>query len=335
MTIKKLLCLLVLAVVLMPLKGFPLVTSRIQGVVKDFNTGEPIGGATLVLFYSSDFSNHFVKHYKWFTDDKGSFRFSLLKKGFYYLCVYKKGYADFGPIFEYEIRWKENLMIPSKRYTISTQSHEKHKIVLNEGEIKHVEIKLKKEAIIEIRFNRKTKDGIEPLTFEIFPGVTHPEALPNFSAKIYFEEDEDMYISSSAAKKNVGIMVFKSLPPGYKVIVNVYADGYPDKFYNITLEEGKTHIIDHLLDFTTGQVVYGIITDKNTGKPLAGVIISIYNIDVEDQTVDYDTDFNGKYWLGGFIPGKYIMNIYPGNRDKVTIRLDIKENQKIEINKQF
>lgn len=335
MAIKKLWCLLVLAAVLMPVKGFPLVTSRIQGTVKDFNTGEPIGGATLVLFYSSDFSNHFVKHYKWFTDAKGSFRFSLLKKGFYYLCVYKKGYADFGPIWEYEIRWKENRKIPSKRYTISTKSHEKHKIVLKEGEIKHVEIKLKKEAIIEIRFNRKTMNGIEPLTFEIFPGVTHPEELTNFDADISFVEVENMRISSSAAKKDVGIMVFKRLPPGYKVSVYVRADGYPDKFYNITLEEGKMHIIDHLLDFTTGQVVYGIITDENTGKPLIGVDLYISKIGIERESISLQTDSTGKYWLGGFSPGKYRMYISPPDGDEVFIPLEIKENQKIEINRQF
>jgi hypothetical protein len=207
--------------------------------------------------------------------------------------------------------------------------------VLNEGEIKHVEIKLKKEAIIEIRFNRKTKDGIEPLSREMFPGFTHPDGLINFDADISFIENKDMFISSNAAKKDVGLMLFKSLPPGYKVRVHAIASGYPSKIYNITLEEGKTHIIDHLLDFTTGQVVYGLITYKNTGKPLHDVRISIYNTDVEDQDVAYTTDFNGKYWLGGFIPGKYVMNIYPRTGKKVSLQFEIKENQKLEINRQF
>jgi hypothetical protein len=336
MTIKKVWCLLVLAAVLLPVKGFPEVTSRIQGVVKDFNTGEPIGGATLILLYSSDYSNDFVKHYEWFTDDKGSFRFSLLKKGFYYLCVYKKGYADFGPFFEYEFKVAAHSSYDTSTFTVKRSSHENHKILLKEGEIKHVEIKLKKEAIIEIKFNRKTMNGIEPLTFEIFPGYTHPEALTNFSADISFVEDKNKTIWSEAAKKDVGIIVFKSLPPGYKVRVNVRASGYPSKMYNITLEEGKTHIIDHLLDFTTGQVVYGIITDKNTGKPLIGVRISLSKIGIERESIYFHTDSTGKYWLGGFSPGKYRMYITLTSSGKeIFIPLEIKENQKIEINRQF
>jgi hypothetical protein len=335
MTIKKVWFLLVLAAVLLPVKGFTEVTSRIQGTVKDFNTGEPIGGATLILLYSSNYSNDFVKRYKWFTDDKGSFRFSLLKKGFYYLCIYKNGYADFGPFFEYEFKEAANSSYDTSTFTVERSSNENEKIVLKEGEIKHVEIKLKKEAIIEIKFNRKTMNGIEPLSREMFPGFTHPDGLTNFDADISFVDYKNKTIWSEAAKKDVGIMVFKRLPPGYKVIVHVYADGYPDEFYNVTLEEGKTHIIDHLLDFTTGQVVYGLITDKNTGKPLEGVRVSIYNTDVEDQSVDYTTDFDGKYWLGGFIPGKYVMNIFPRNGGEKMIQFEIKENQNLELNRQF
>lgn len=335
MTIKKVWCLLVLAAVLLPVKGFTEVTSRIQGTVKDFNTGEPIGGATLILLYSSNYSTSFYKRYEWFTDDKGYFRFSLLKKGFYYLCIYKNGYADFGPFFEYQFKEAANSSYDTSTFTVERSSNENEKIVLKEGEIKHVEIKLKKEAIIEIKFNRKTMNGIEPVTSEIFPGVVDPQILTNFSADISFVDYKNKTIWSDAAKKDVGIMVFKRLPPGYKVRVYVYADGYPDEFYNVTLEEGKKHVIDHLLDFTTGQVVYGIITDKNTGKPLNGVRVSIYNIDVEEQSVAYTTDATGKYWLGGFIPGKYMMNVYPQTGNKVSLQFEIKENQKIEINRQF
>jgi hypothetical protein len=113
----------------------------------------------------------------------------------------------------------------------------------------------------------------------------------------------------------------------------VYTEGYPDKQYFITLEEGKTHIIDHLLDFTTGQVIHGIITGKNSGKPLLSARINIYNLEVEKHGCWTQTDCNGEYWLGGFIPGKYRMNISPLYGDKIMFQLEIKENQKLEINR--
>jgi hypothetical protein len=130
-------------------------------------------------------------------------------------------------------------------------------------------------------------------------------------------------------------MIFKGLPPGYTVRAWVHTEGYPDKQYFITLEEGKTHIIEHLLDFTTGQVIHGVLTEKISGKPLPGAMISIYNLEVEKQDCMVYTDFNGEYWLGGFIPGMYMMNIKPSGRERVRFQLDIKENQKLEINREF
>ena len=128
-------------------------------------------------------------------------------------------------------------------------------------------------------------------------------------------------------------MIFKGLPPGYTVWAWVFTEGYPEKHYYITLEEGKTHIIDHLLDFTTGQVIHGVLTEKISGKPLPGARISISNFEVEKQDCMVYTDVNGEYWLGSFIPGKYMMNIKPSGGERVRLQLDIKENQKLEINR--
>ena len=137
------------------------------------------------------------------------------------------------------------------------------------------------------------------------------------------------------SKKDIGIMSFKSLPPGYTVWALVVAEGYPDKQYFITLEEGKTHIIDHLLDFTTGQVIHGIITGKKSGKPLVGAMISIYSLEVKRMGCWAQTDCNGEYWLGGFIPGKYMIDISSSVGEDIMFQLEIKENQKLEINREL
>jgi hypothetical protein len=331
MTIKKAWCLLVLTAVLLPVKGFTEVTSRIQGVVKDFNTGEPIWGANVILLYSYNYADVYDKKYEIHTDSKGFFQFHFLKKGLYQLLVYKDGYADFGPFFETQFRaeFKREL---HPRLCVTIKAYEKEKIFLQEGDIKHVTIELKKEAILEIRFNKKTKDGTGPLYYKDFTGIN---STFNFGAMVSIQDNKYAKTLLVPYKKDIGIMIFKGLPPGYKVWAWVCTEGYPNKHYYITLEEGKTHIIDHLLDFTTGQVIHGVLTEKNSGKPLPGAMISIYNIEVEKQGCMVYTDVNGEYWLGGFIPGKYMMTITPSGGEDVRIQLDIKENQKLEINREF
>jgi hypothetical protein len=331
MTIKKVWCLLVLAAVLLPVKGFTEVTSRIQGVVKDINTGEPIWGANVILLYSYNYADVYDKKYEIHTDSKGFFQFHFLKKGLYQLLVYKDGYADFGPFFETQFRaeFKREL---HPRLCVTIKAYEKEKIFLQEGDIKHVTIELKKEAILEIRFNKKTKDGTGPLYYKDFTGIN---STFNFGAMVSIQDDDYKKTLLVPSKKDIGIMIFKGLPPGYKVWAWVCTEGYPNKHYYITLEEGKTHIIDHLLDFTTGQVIHGVLTEKNSGNPLPGAMISIYNIEVEKQGCMVYTDVNGEYWLGGFIPGKYMMTITPSGGEDVRIQLDIKENQKLEINREF
>jgi hypothetical protein len=331
MTIKKAWCLLVLTAVLLPVKGFTEVTSRIQGVVKDFNTGEPIWGANVILLYSYNYADVYDKKYEIHTDSKGFFQFHFLKKGLYQLLVYKDGYADFGPFFETQFRaeFKREL---HPRLCVTIKAYEKEKIFLQEGDIKHVTIELKKEAILEIRFNKKTKDGTGPLYYKDFTGIN---STFNFGAMVSIQDDDYKKTLLVPSKKDIGIMIFKGLPPGYKVWAWVCTEGYPNKHYYITLEEGKTHIIDHLLDFTTGQVIHGVLTEKNSGNPLPGAMISIYNIEVEKQGCMVYTDVNGEYWLGGFIPGKYMMTITPSGGEDVRIQLDIKENQKLEINREL
>jgi len=314
---------------------FTMITGQIQGVikgeVKDINTGEPIGGAHVILLYSYNYADVYDKKYDIATDIKGFFQFHFLQKGLYQLLVYKEGYADFGPFFKTQFReeFKRRL---HPRLVGALKAFEKEKIFLQEGDIKHVTIELKKEAILEIRFNKKTQDGIEPLYYELFPGI---KTTDNFEAMVSIQDDKYAKTLLIPYKKDIGIMIFKGLPPGYTVWARVIAEGYPNKSYQITLEEGKTHIIDHLLDFTTGQVIHGVITEKDSGKPLPGARISIYNLEDEKQDYYAQTDCNGEYWLGGFIPGKYMMRISPLYGEKIMFQLEIKENQKIEINREL
>jgi hypothetical protein len=314
---------------------FTMITSRIQGVVKDFHTGEPIWDANVILLYCERSDGVCDKKYGTFTDIKGFFQFHFLQKGIYRLLVYKEGYADFGPFFKTEL--DEILNSKGRRsnprllgLSVLIEAFEKEKIFLKEGDIKHVTIELKKEAILEIRFNKKTQDGTEPLYYELFPGI---KMTNNFGATVSILDDDYAKALVIPYKKDIVIMIFKGLPPGYNVRAWVCADGYPDKFYFITLEEGKTHIIDYLLDFTTGQVIHGVLTEKQSGKPLVGALISIYNLEVEKQGCSTQTGYNGEYWLGGFIPGKYMMDISPLYGEKIMFQLEIKENQKLEINR--
>ena len=66
---------------------FSLITSRIEGVVMDFDTGAVIIGAELRLY---PFSNPTASNPKTRTYNDGRFRFDDLQQGEYYISVYNK-----------------------------------------------------------------------------------------------------------------------------------------------------------------------------------------------------------------------------------------------------
>ena len=295
---------------------FAEIGSRIQGKVIGVDTNDSILNAAVFLYKNDIFFNleNIVN-----TNAKGEFVFNNLTKGVYCIGVIKDGYAAQGPFFSILDTEKD-----PEFYQVNETKKAKF-ITLGEGQIKHLQIKIEKEAVLEISVFRKDEKGLVPAKGWI-----------NFiiSPEDYFDHIDRFEVSSH-------VFLSKYLGAG-KVKVAIYTDGARPKEYNdIVLEKGKQTKIEYIIDYTTGPLIYGIIKDKETGVPIIDARIAIYKEDDSHFNLDTTTDENGKYKMSLLCCGTYNLFISSTGADtnkeflfetKITIN---NNNDRVQFNKSF
>ncbi len=329
----KLFVLFFLVIGLFEVTLFSSITSRIEGVVSDIDTGAVIIGAEVQLIPITSLT---VRDPKIKTFNDGMFRFDDLRQGQYYISIYKKGYAYYGP--DYIFMNKGIYRLP-KRTRLSKVgvnfSSDTECITIKEGEIKHLKITLRKEAILEIHYTRITSSGSEPLMSEYGPEYDIPVLFKNFSATLFLEKPSSSVLRPT--NKSIGKAMFENLHGDQTVKVKVFAEGYPATTYEVNLEYGEKTIIEHVLDFTKAPVIHGFLKEKSTGKPYKGSSISI--TDSNNKWVRIYTDKNGEFWLGGFTPGRIEISIFfqSGIRacEREEFYLKIEANEIRELNLEY
>jgi len=331
--------------------SFPLITSRIEGRVVDEDTLEPIPGAEVYLAHDQSKVNlnivngNTVIPYDWvkISDENGYFRYDNLIKSEYLICIEKKGYTSIGP-FRKGLGENSEWTGWRDRSIRLVKPGTKGIIYLKEGEIKYFEIKLAKDAALEIHYILKTPQGVEPL-----PGLRSPDKKSmwskfplNIEAQLYSKDLEPYNTGKSRLEifgippsyKEAGLVRFENLPAGLTGEVKVWALGYPNKKYQVQLEKGKTLIIEHILDYTKGPVIHGIIKNKTTGEIIVNV--SIYLSDSSNNKIRTITNYNGEYWFGGFMPGDVNMSVSKVEMGiKDNLHLNIGANEIRELNLEY
>jgi hypothetical protein len=289
----KFLILVIFVLSLFQFNLYSLITSRVEGTVIDKDTGQPIKGAYVAL-YGCDEEGVCSKSGNVKTDNNGFFKFDDLKRRNYFLVIVKEGYAFFGPlgkvlntlsfIIKANIFGEFRYGPPLFYYGID--SEEVDTFYIKEGQIKHFKIKLKKEAKLIVNVKRKKPQGIEPVP-RVSIGIKHSEYIDELDVTAKKGHFESHYFDKGTAE------------------IEILVSGYPDKTYKVQLENGKTTNIDYIVDFTKGQVVYGVIRDKDDGGPVPNVYIYLTGT----QGAITDTDDNGEFWIGGLKSGTYILEI--------------------------
>jgi len=283
--------------------------------------------------------------YDWvkITDANGYFKYDNLIKSEYLICVEKKGYTSIGP-FRKGLAEESERPIWRDRSIRLVKPGTKGIIYLKEGEIKYFEIKLAKDSALEIHYILKTPKGVGPLPGLRSPDKTSPwNSFPlNIEAQLYSKDFEPYNIGNSRldiygippSYKEAGLVRFENLPAGLTGKVKVWALGYPNKTYQVQLEKGKTMIIEHILDYTKGPVIHGIIKNKTTGEIIDN--LSIFLSDSLNNEIRTITNYDGEYWFGGFMPGNVKLTIYDttiGIDDKHF--LNIGQNEIRELNLEY
>lgn len=287
---------------------FSLITSRVEGIVVDEETGSPIINALVSLYtcksdgdrgYYTEESDYGPDN-RVETDGNGKFVFNDLKEGEYFLQVFKEGYAAVGPRVNYDLIYKGigrlGIRLNYKIKYLGTWSHDKpgeiKRFLLKEGQIKHFRIKLEKEAVLLVKLFEKTTAGTTPRDFGI--EARHSEYVDKLYGKSIDGEFKSKYLGEGIIDLRI-------------IIEAGYHDFHVD---NIDLKKGTTTTIERTCDYTIGQGIFGVITNKLTGQPIDDVSVWLQKSDKSGDLFTAEIDGNGKYRLGGLTPDKYILTIH-------------------------
>jgi hypothetical protein len=320
---------------------FSSITSRIEGVVRDFDTGAVIIGAEVRLFRVNSIGG---RNPKITTYNDGRFRFDDLRQGEYCISVFKEGYELYGPFTRQELKEEDERNVhpypPSYFKLIKTSV--KDRIYLKEGEIKHFKISLRKEAIVEVFFTKKTEKGETPLV------PTDKSGKVNLKRRLYgaiivliesenYGSDNETFLEPSIVEP--GKLTFKNLSGEQKVKVASLAYNYPLSVHEVYLKSGETTTIHHSIDFISGMVVHGFIEPKNPDKLF---YIKCVTLDSSNYLIKGIIEENREFWLKGMEEGKCKLTIEvikrSDNRWKVikdVIVLDLKKNERTELDLQY
>jgi hypothetical protein len=254
----KVMILVIVLLMLFNLKLFSYISSRVSGNVMDKETNFVLENVNVFLMsYKSDiFFPMPVAQTK--TNIKGYFQFDDLRKGAYFIECIKPGYATFSPDYYLQLPY------PQKYINI---------FQMNEGQIKHFEIKMEKDGKLKVIINKKDDQGISG----------YGEVEFTLSAVIKDQHNDRNYycdISRFTTSKD-GICIIDGLNPGnyYSIWIKLQPFIDFDKD-DILIEKNKTIEISKLYDFTDKTGISGsfIISDEQSIISLSIVL------------VDYKTD---------------------------------------------
>ncbi|MCP4150392.1 MAG: carboxypeptidase regulatory-like domain-containing protein, partial [bacterium] len=281
MKTSKTIVLLILIAGIFQVNLFSLISSRIEGVVTDKETGVPIAGAEVYLIHKPgvyNISNIDPKHlcsYKWIkkTDINGFFEFDYLSYSEYFISVLKDGYEIYGPKAPHSLKRSAvaGSIYGGATNIYSVPKSAKGRIHLGEGDIRHLKIELRKEAILEITFTQKTDKGEAPMvsTYGSIP-VRYKNDIYGASLVLSDPDDEtaEKELIHIPSIHQIGKVTFKNLPGGRKATVFSMAYGYRFPTKKVDLKSGDTQIIHNRIDFTGGLAIHGVILPNNDAEPV-------------------------------------------------------------------
>ncbi len=149
-------------------------------------------------------------------------------------------------------------------------------------------------------------------------------AVPDIDLNVYDHHWNKMDVDSESDE--FGRYFIGALPKGsYYIKANpLYAQPYVDQYWDhsngpinavtasITPPNDTTGIN---FDLISGTYIEGYVTDKDTGDPLPGIPMEAYNEDGQKMRIDTVTNSEGRYILGAYRSGRYMVRANPAYPD--------------------
>jgi hypothetical protein len=272
------------------------ISSRIEGTVSDLDTGEPIEGANVILYKGIEQKEVFI------TDKKGYFRFDPYQynpgKEVYHLICTAKGYVPYVP----------------KYYLHAVKTGYENEVfrtfTLQEGQIKHVKINLKKGCQLKGIIYKKELSG-ETVFKEV-------QVVLYIKLNNGFFDDQKRYLVEITYTDENGGFKFEGLEPSDAPNVNAYIiklvkDGYwLSLIENIAVHSNQDNYIDYKVDLTDPTGLKGKI--NLDGQTLIGGTVQLYSLfgdkDEYLSVIQCEFDESGNYFFKGIKAGNYKLILY-------------------------
>ncbi|MCP4156935.1 MAG: carboxypeptidase regulatory-like domain-containing protein [bacterium] len=268
------------------------VSSRIEGVVTDKDTKQPIEGVNVFLYLE-------YRSYRWAaTDSKGYYKFdNVSPNSLYHMQFRKKGYVSFLPKYYSDYIKREFFDIIYKTFFVK------------EGQIKHVRIELEKGGTLEGVISKKQASGITGLE-----KVTLILVRKKKSGEYFFDDTANEITVMGVKTNENGEFTFEGLEPcdddpaAGDYSLELIVPGYNSApIRGIKIKKYETLNLEHTVDMTVTNGIKGTI--KINGEPpnMGGFVL--HSLAPDEQGVyrvfTGSLDENGCYYYYGLLPGRY------------------------------
>lgn len=294
--------------------------SRVEGVLKDKETGGVIEEANVYLFIGR------TKQYETQTDSKGVFAFKKVDpEKEYYVVGEKKGYIPNVSEFRRYEGLKHLSRIEFRKFTEG--------FYLKSGEIKYVTIELERGGSIKGKILQKDSTGIKPSHSEWVILKKEKEPVDNIPDKAFVDDEIALYYSHS--DKN-GYYEIDGLKPSNKYFLQIEREGFTTKYFeNIEVKRNDVTVIDFTFDLESKTGIKGIV--RKDGVAVEGGFVLVFRFSDNKRIAKYSLrGNNGKYNIIMLEPGLYKVEYsYIENKIRtakaVTIKIDKNEIKTINI----
>jgi hypothetical protein len=294
------------------------ISSKVSGTVKDDATGQVLMDVDVYLvIYDQKFPEP-VETALTKTNEVGYFELNDVYKGKYFVKCEKPGYMTVNPT-----------------YLAQEQNPEEYLPIffIDEGKIKHFEIKMKRGGSLKVTVQKKDTKGIL--------GINEAQCWVSKQSKSIDPETGESYLISVAspfADVN-GVAFFDGLEPGEEYFVIIREQGLPMREKNAIIKPNETIKLNFLYDLTDKTGILGKINyNKEKSPEFTFIILTLFKNDFYHYITELDITGKTGFYFPNLIPGTYriyISNRYEDevkkNRKRILIEVRSGENSVVNI----
>lgn len=289
---------------------FSIIYSRVQGVVLDKETNQPLDKVDVTLWNYKKFDSFAAR--KTISDQNGKFIFDNIPYAEYFIMCEKGDYQTISPFHFYAADPDTDLNV----------------FYLGEGKIKHFIMKMERGGKLKVNILKKNENGISG-----FEGVTVSLLKKRKNAE-NFQSKFNTYASFKTDKN--GVFLVEGLKPGDDYNISIQPTniniGLPYFEKQIEIKKNETTEFTKNYDFTDKTGVSGKIT-LNKGT-FDRVDLYLVNLNIKFEYSYLLVDGDGIYSFLNIQPGEYkmIFNLSDDQnqsfRKETIVKIEI-NNQKI------